>query len=307
MAHKLRDGDVPQDLKRVISEQVGVQGFIRNLGTQGRVLSDLGTSILDLDGTAAGENGMKLLGEAMGMYASGFSRVADPANQIIAFSRGEDYIYADKKQGVKEFNNALRYTDEIFNLSLDLLLGVDTKKNAVEKKIATQEDTPAVPIGRILGYRAIEAPSTIEKLFNDVGRSQWKTNLYSIPEATNVINDYIFPYLEMWADTVVKNNWDERTLAEKEKILSDVLVAAKKDVMEVLRTSENDEPRKAELIFSITNKNIKKSKLRKYLESFGTSEKNLWELDPPQLELILSFLDDEGFRNRMLESESGLR
>ena len=206
---------------------------------------------------------------------------------------------------MKEFNNALRYTDEIFNLSLDLLLGVDTKKNAVEKKIATQEDTPAVPIGRILGYRAIEAPSTIEKLFNDVGRSQWKTNLYSIPEATNVINDYIFPYLEMWADTVVKNNWDERTLADKEKILKDVLVAAKKDVMEVLRTSEKDEPRKAELIFSITNK--KKSKLRQYLESFGTSEKNLWELDPPQLELILSFLDDEGFRNRMLESESGLR
>ena len=34
MAHKLRDGDVPQDLKRVISEQVGVQGFIRNLGTR---------------------------------------------------------------------------------------------------------------------------------------------------------------------------------------------------------------------------------------------------------------------------------
>jgi len=306
-AHKIRDGDVPQDLKQVIKEQVGVQGFIRNLGTQGRVLSDLGTSILDLDGTAAGENGMKLLGEAMSMYASGFSRVADPANQIIAFSRGEDYVYADKKQGVKEFNNALRYTDEIFNLTLDLLLGVDTKKNAVEKKIATQEDTPAVPIGRILGYRAIEAPSTIEKLFNDVGRSQWKTNLYSIPEATNVINDYIFPYLEMWADTVVKNNWDERTLAEKEKILSDVLVAAKKDVMEVLRTSENDEPRKAELIFSITNKNIKKSKLRQYLESFGTSEKNLWELDPPQLELILSFLDDEGFRDRLLKEESGLR
>ncbi len=303
MAHKLRDGDVPQDLKRVISEQVGVQGFIRNLGTQGRVLSDLGTSILDLDGTAAGDNGMKLLGEAMGMYASGFSRVADPANQIIAFSRGEDYVYADKKQGIKEFNNALRYTDEIFDI---MTLGA-LKKNAVEKKIATQEDTPAVPIGRILGYRAIEAPSTIEKLFNDVGRSQWKTNLYSIPEATNVINDYIFPYLEMWADTVVKNNWDERTLADKEKILKDVLVAAKKDVMEVLRTSENDEPRKAELIFSITNKNIKKSKLRQYLESFGTSEKNLWELDPPQLELILSFLDDEGFRNRMLEEESGLR
>ena len=61
MAHKLRDGDVPQDLKRVVSEQVGVQGFVRNLGTQGRVLSDLGTSILDLDGTAAGDNGMKLL------------------------------------------------------------------------------------------------------------------------------------------------------------------------------------------------------------------------------------------------------
>tara|TARA_R110000824_G_scaffold158720_2_gene332725 strand:+ start:441 stop:3917 length:3477 start_codon:yes stop_codon:yes gene_type:complete len=303
MAHKLRDGDVPQDLKRVVSEQVGVQGFVRNLGTQGRVLSDLGTSILDLDGTAAGDNGMKLLGEALGMYASGFSRVADPANQIIAMSRGEDYVYADKKQGVKEFNNALRYTDEIFDL---MTLGA-LKKNAVEKKIATQEDTPAVPIGRVLGYRAVEAPSTIEKLFNDVGRSQWKTNLYSIPEATNVINDYIFPYLEMWADTVVKNNWDERTLAEKEKILSDVLVAAKNDVKEVLRVSEKDEPRKAELIFSITNKNLKKSKLRKYLESFGTSEKNLWELDPPQLELILSFLDDEGFRNRMLKSESGLR
>ena len=158
-----------------------------------------------------------------------------------------------------------------------------------------------------MGFRAVEAPTTIEKIFNDVGRPNWKTNLYSTPEAVNIINDYIFPYLEMWADTMVANNWDELSLEQKEKSLNTAISAAKKDVKEVLKVSQKDEPRKAGLIYEITESSVTKKELKRYLESFGTSEDKLWELDAPQLELIISFLEDDSFRDRLLETKVGLR
>ena len=298
-AHMLRDGKAPDELKKIFREQVLLEGFTRNIGDQGKIISDLAGSILDMEGQAAGDHMMKLLGSAFSMYGSGFTRFADPLNQTIAMTKGEDYIYSDKKQGSKAWNDTLRYTDQIFGK----LLGT----SQVEKKIATQEDSPAVPIGRLVGFRAVEAPTTIEKIFNDVGRPQWKTNLYSTPEAANIINDYIFPYLEMWADTMVANNWDERTLKEKESLLTSAITAAKNDVKEVLKVSQKDEPKKAGLIYEITESNVDKEKLKSYLEAFGTSEDKLWELDPPQLQLIISFLEDESFRKNILKTRTGLK
>ena len=298
-AHVVRDGSVPNDLKKVFFEQVGVQGFIRNLGDQGQILSDLAANIVELDGTEAGKRFGELLGSAFSMYGSGFTRFADPVNQAVGLYKGEDYIYADKKQGSKAWNDSLRYVDQIF--------GELAGTSQVEKKFPTQEDSPSTPIGRVLGFRAVEAPTTIEKIFNDVGRPNWKTNLYSTPEAVNIINDYIFPYLEMWADTMVANNWDELSLEQKEKSLNTAISAAKKDVKEVLKVSQKDEPRKAGLIYEITESSVTKKELKRYLESFGTSEDKLWELDAPQLELIISFLEDDSFRDRLLETKVGLR
>ena len=302
-AHVVRDGKVPEDLKAVFAQQVGVQGFVRNLGDSGKIISDLTDSIVQLDGTRAGEHLGKFLGSSFAMYASGFTRFADPFNQAVGLSRGEDYVYSDKKQGSKAWNDSVRYVDQIF----DALGGAEKiGVSRVEKKFATQEDSPSAPIGRIVGFRAVDAPSTIEKLFNDVGRSNWKTGIYSEPEAVNVINDYIFPYLELWADTLVANDWDSLNLQQKESTLNRALTEAKKDVKEVLKYSDKDEPRKAGVIFDITNSGVKKEKLREYYESFGTSENNLWELDTPQLELLLSFIEDEPFREKLLDKRTGL-
>lgn len=297
-AHMIRDGKIPNDLKTVFFEQVGLEGFIRNLGDQGRILSNLVGNMVELDGTEAVKGFGELLGSAFSMYSSGFTRFADPFNQAVGLYKGEDYVYADKKQGSKAWNDSLRYVDQIFGK----LAGVSQE----EKKFATQEDSPSAPIGRVVGFRAVEAPSTIEKLFNDIGKSNWKTDIYSEPEAVNIINDYIFPYLELYADAAVANRWDELPLEQKEESISIILREAKKDVKEILKYSDKDEPRKAGVIFDITNSGVKKEKLREYYETFGTSEGNLWELDTPQLELILSFIKDESFRKKLFEKSRGL-
>ena len=306
LAHKMRDGDVPEDLKRVIGEQIGVQGFIRNLGTQGRVLSDLGTSILDLDGTAAGDNALRLLGEAMAMYGSGFTRFADPVNQSLALAQGEDYVTLDKKQGNEAWNNTIRYVDQVFNM-LGSTMTEEYNEGRQEKATATQESPAGVDIGRLVGSRAVVAPTTIEKLFNDIGRSNWRDGIDSLPEAENVVKDYIFPYLEMWADVTIERGWDELSLSDKEERLNLIISAAKKDVKRVLKRSKTDEPRKAGLIYDITESSVSKDRLKEILEAFDVREDKLWELDPPQLSLILTFIEGESTRKKRREEESGIR
>ena len=112
--------------------------------------------------------------------------------------------------------------------------------------------------------------------------------------------------MELYADAAVANRWDELPLKQKEESISIILREAKKDVKEILKYSDKDEPRKAGVIFDITNSGVKKEKLIEYYETFGTSEGNLWELDTPQLELILSFIKDESFRKKLFEKSRGL-
>jgi len=304
MAHRIRDGEIPQDLLKIVKEQ-GVQGFLRNLGTQERVLSELLTNIFELDGTAAGDNALRLMNEGIAMYGSGFTRFADPVNQALAFAQGEDYVVLDKKQGNEAFNNTIRYVDQIFNM-LGSKAMEEYNEGRQEKATATQESPAGVDLGRLVGSRAVAAPTTIEKLFNDIGRSNWRDGIDSLPEAENVVKDYIFPYLEMWADVTIERGWEELSLSDKEERVSLALEAAKKDVKRVLKRSKTDEPRKAGLIYDITQKTTNK-RLKEILEAFDVREDKLWELDPPQLSLILTFIEGESTRKKTREEESGIR
>lgn len=302
LAHMVRDGQVPDDLKTMFKEQILIEGMIRNLGEQGQTISDIVESIVDLDGEQVYNHSQTLFGDALSMYGSGYTRFADPVNQAIAMSRGEDYVMKDMKQGSKSFNEALRYTDQIFG-TLSRMMG-EPMDEGEPKKIATQPDTPSVPIGRVVGFRAVEAPTTIEKMFNDVGKSQWKTELYGLPEAVNIINDYIYPYLELYADAALDKGWDEKSFEDRERIVKLILNQAKRDVKDVLKASQHDEPKKAGIIYSITESSVSKEELRKIFDAFETKEENLWELDVPQLNLILGFIEDESFRRSLIEDDA---
>jgi len=74
-----------------------------------------------------------------------------------------------------------------------------------------------------------------------------------------------------------------------------------------LKYSTRHDERKAGLIQEILGKGgVSKEDRRKYFRYFGTSEEDLWELDAPQLSLLLSFFEDEGIRNKIQDARIGL-
>ena len=291
-AHLVRDGAVPTDLLKAFSDNFGTRALTRDFGdAYGAVIKGFQLAaeaqdqeVLDLTG--------KFLGEIVSQYASGLTRRLEPVNQTLAMLKGEDYEVVDKKQGTKWINDSLRYTDEIFDSVADLT-GSEKVKEIVgrggkDKKEKALSDEPLpVPIGKIVGYREVQPSSTIEKLFNDIGRPNWNTGIRNkSPEAINHYNKYVRPQIEMLADVVLYNNdWDSMSLKDKQNAVKAILRVANSNTKKALKKSLDPDEKKTSLIFSIKGASSKQS-LRKALEYFDVSEKDLFDLDVNQLYIL---------------------
>ena len=291
-AHKIRDDEIPLDLKKAFIDNFGIRALTRDLGDSYGAIAkgvDLAFENEDEEFISVIAKG---IGEIGSQYISGFSRRFEPVNQTIAMARGEDYEVVDKKQGVRWINDSLRYTDEIFDWVLSLtdaeeareLLGKGGKDK--KEKALSNEPMP-VPIGKIVGYREVQPSSTIEKLFNDIGRPNWSTGIRNkSPEAINHYNKYVRPQIEMLADTVLYNNdWDSMSLKEKQNAVKAILRVANTNTKKALKESLDPNEKKTSLIFSIKGASSKQS-LRKALEYFDVSEKDLFDLDVNQLYIL---------------------
>lgn len=172
----------------------------------------------------------------------------------------------------------MRYTDEIFS---------SIKEGKDKKEKALSDEPMPVPIGKLVGYREVQPSSTIQKLFNDIGRPEWDTGIRNkSPEAINHYNKYVRPQIEMLADVVLYNNdWDSMSLKEKQNSVKAILRVANKNTKEVLKKSLDPDEKKTSLIFSIKGASSKQS-LRKALEYFDVSEKDLFDLDVNQLYIL---------------------
>ena len=72
---------------------------------------------------------------------------------------------------------------------------------------------------------------TVEKLFNDVERPNWKTGIYGTPESKNMFSKYVFPSLEMYADMLIEDGtWDSLSMDDKKAALDDILTMSKDNV-----------------------------------------------------------------------------
>ena len=295
--HSIRDRRIPPELWEEGLKQFGTAQLSRQLGEAAQGIWDTFGYIREGEFLEAKDSLIEGMKSSASMYTSGFTRFADPANQIIALSRGEDYEAIDRKQGSKFVNDSARYIDQIYAA---LSTG---EPIASEKKSALSDEPQGAPIGRIFGYREVLPQSTIQTLFNEVGRPQWKTDIRSdVPEAANAFNEFVFPVLEMYADGLVESNrWQQLSSADKEKQLSAILQVAKKDTKEVLMASYNTDDNKVGLIYTITNRNINKKEMRDTLEIFGTNEKELWQLDLPQLQLIDFYLSNKRERDELFK------
>jgi hypothetical protein len=292
-AHMQRDGGVPKPMFEEFVATFTLPAITRGLGDAAGGVQQLATEIF------AGEAGYAdvipaALSATVNMYSSGGTRFLDPLNTALAFAEGEDYVAPSRNVGNKNLNNALRYTDQIVD-SLIGLENIPVVGEDIDKAYSTQNYSAVngrnigVNPGRISGSREVPPTTSIGRLFNDIGKPQWQTNIrMDNKEAQEVYEQYLFPLLEYRADVVLGNGrWAELTLAGKETALNDIMSMARKEIKDSFAATPSGPRAEAGLIININNlKNSGRQAFDDMLGVFSTDEESLGDLSLPQLQLL---------------------
>tara|TARA_R110000796_G_scaffold25146_1_gene71246 strand:- start:49 stop:3534 length:3486 start_codon:yes stop_codon:yes gene_type:complete len=307
IAHQERDGSIPNDLVVAFGDNFGTRSLVKDMGGAFGIVSEGIAAAAQANDGEFLDLAVKFTTDMSTSYTSGFTRALDPINQVVAMARGEDYKVVDKKEGSRFVNESMRYFDQIF----DVLSSDDVKENmgraTTEKEQPLTREAGQVPIGRIFGYREVLPSTTIQKLFNDIGKPQWKTDIKSkSPEAVNVFNTYVRPRIELYADFIIDSGqWDGLSLIDKQDAVNGILAKAKSEAQESLKRSINPEDKKTQLIFSV-KKIGRKVDLQKALDYFKISEKDMWTLDVNQLLLVEDFIENSVNNRERQKEDLGL-
>ena len=242
VAHKfIRNEDLPEGYLKDFSSTFASDSLFRGLDNAARgvyqTTKDLVEKGIKKENT---DEILRLFATPLELYASGFTRFADPVNQIAALSRGEDYIEIDRNQGSRLLNRSLRYVDQIMPLLLtpgkevnqfsesalgEALKGTTTgdvigikDPSTVRKTRGTRSEGDPIRGGKLFGLREVSTSTSIEKLFNQAGRPTWDLGIKSSPEAVAVFNKQIFPILNFEAEKIIESGvWDELSIEGKNK------------------------------------------------------------------------------------------
>ena len=298
-AHHKRDGEVPADLVKELVTLFGPGQLTRQLGDSAKISFDL------LVDASSGEDGAvkdalgKLVQDTASMYLSGYSRPFDPVNTAIALGRGEDFVAVDRNQGSKWLNNSTRYIDQIYTA----LSGAELSP---EKFNALNDARGTAPIGRIVGYRENPGQTHIQKMFNQVGKPQWRTEIKSfIPETQNHINKIIFQFLEQQAEYALATPaWKNGNNKDRKALLGEVLKKAKKQTTDILELSLSPEDSRTNKLYKISKKGsgVTKQDVDKALTKLDI-DVDITELDENQLDFLMYYLEaqkDEVKKLKML-------
>lgn len=295
-AHIVKDGEIPEGLIEDFVSNFGLTGLTRGLDDATKVLLEAGRSLARGETDQVGKAVKESLAASASMYISGATRRLDPINQVMAVYRGEEFEAIDRKQGYRWVNESTRYVDQIFEAISGKQPGEALGgKRAEEKRVPTSDREGVAQIGRIVGYREVQPQSTIQRLFNDVGRPQWMTNIQiKSPEAANAFNEFVYPTLEVYADVLVSSGkWQGMDLEKRQEALQNILTLARRDAKELLSESIGDEDEKISLILEANDSGVSKRALKRIYDQLGVSEDRLWELNLPQLRLLNYFIDEE--------------
>ena len=152
---------------------------------------------------------------------------------------------------------------------------------------------------RVFGVRSVPPASNIQRLFNDVGRPQWQTEMrVGSPEAQNIVNEYVFPYLEMMATALFEGGrWDSLDLKTKQKTLNNLLggeEGARGAVRDMLKSqAPGSDLKKAELIWQVTGlRSLGKDNYEQTLKDFDIDESNLADMNENELEVLVWFIKE---------------
>ena len=285
-AHVRRDGEIPPEMFREVVTLFGTKNLTRQLGDSGKMTFDLFADIAQGEDVAVKDGLVKIVADAGSMYLSAYSRPLDPVNQIIALSRGDNYTPIDRKQGSEFVNKSTRYVDQIFT-------GLTGQELAPERSSALTADRAMAPIGKIFGYREVPGQTSIQRMFNEIGKPQWRTNIKSfIPEVQNDINKYIVMFLEANAETAINSDaWKNGDTKSRTKMLTDVLKRSKETTLDILENSIDPKDRKTFKLYELSKRGggISKKEIEKTLRELDI-EVELADLDANQIDFLETYL-----------------
>lgn len=286
-AHVKRDGSVPEELTRDILQVFGPGQLTRQLGDSAKMSYDLLVDIASGEDVVVKEGLIKVVQDAASMYISGYSRPFDPVNQIVALGRGENYTTVDRKQGAEWVNKSARYVDQIYT-------ALSGEEIAPEKYSPLTDVEGAAPIGRIFGYRADPAQSSIQRMFNEVGMPQWRTEIKSyIPEVQNDINKYIFYHLEDEAAfTLATPAWKNASSDKKKDLLKAVVSRAKKRTEEILELSISPKDERTHTLWKLSKRGgaVSEQEAREALRDLNI-DKDITDLNEKELSFLINYLE----------------
>ena len=286
-AHLYRDGVVPPDMWREVVTVFGPKNLTRQLNDSAKFSFKFFEDIVTNKDPDIVDGLVKAANDTASMYISGFSRPFDPLNQIIAISRGEDYIPIDRKDGSEFVNKSARYVDQIFTV----LTGTELAK---EKFDPLTRDRAMAPIGRIFGYREVPGQTSIQRMYNEIGRPKWRTQIKSfIPEVRNDINKYVVSFVEIGAEKAINSeSWKSGTIQERTKILDAVMSNAKNNIIKVLEGSLDPKDTRTLKLYNLSKGTAGKTKstVSAALKELDL-DMDVTELNENQLNFLITYLD----------------
>lgn len=230
VGHKMKDGEVPKELKEEIAMVLGGQTF-RSSEESIKAFWGLAESIVGLDGSGATEQATEIFKNFTSNLVSGFTRPLDPVNQA-AMLFSEDYTQMDRRQGYKFINEATRYVDK-----LDSLFGYpDTDEPKRFSPTKGSEQTQ--DFGKVMGgVRSTAEPTPIDRMLSSVGVRDWQAIKWDgSPEVKNRMDQLIAPILNAEAAYQLRKHPDffEMPLEKRRYLVDAIVTGAKAKTRELL-------------------------------------------------------------------------
>lgn len=260
--------EVPEDLLEVLADQVGGQS-VRDVDGFTRTLKAWGQEIIDSQSIP--EALADFVGPPIAKVLQGATRPLDMPNQVYGLMTDSN-MAPDLKQGGQTYNSALKYVNNLF----------DTVDGLPRKATATRGYNKPVDIGKqILAERRSPEPTPIEVMLNSAGRSSWKAIPFDGPPVIrNKMNAMIEPYLNNSAVRYLRKNptYFRMSLAEKEKVISEIVGDARKKVLAVFKTGAV--PKSLEMVRVLSSRDKKETqRVMDYLGVKGNIEDLLEQED----------------------------
>tara|TARA_R110002096_G_scaffold85460_5_gene196601 strand:+ start:430 stop:4161 length:3732 start_codon:yes stop_codon:yes gene_type:complete len=307
-AHYVYGKPPPKEMVADIIKTFGTENLTRQLGDTADGMYEV-----IMSGITGDEEVLPVIRDMLAttgsLYASGFTRPLDPVNQLAAMSMGDAYNETDRKIGGKFIKNSTRYVDNIFD-ALATMGDEETIKPKYTAQRMGEVSDRGVPIGRIFGYRAEAPPTELDRLFSDMGRPAWRSNIKSdVPEADNTMNRLITKnLLDNAARVLADPEWDKASTAVKKQMYTKrVWQPSYEKTMREIYNGGNTDDRRHRLLYKMTKRGtqVKIEDLEEDLEEMGI-DKEVTDLTYNELLMLRRFREDEKDAEKSVVNRAGL-